>query len=229
MKRGFTLLEVMIATVVVGMIGVSIYGAVDRSFELKEEVAAYSERYRQAYVALDRMTREISSAFVSKHVEQMEPRVETLFLGEDDELRFTAFSNTVLRAGARQGDQETIHYRLDRDPAGLETEGKCLIRWSAPRLLEDAEDDSKGRDRVVICGVDRLVFSYHAQREDDWSEDWKTTDSARESKDYGLGVEEVRKRLPDRVRIDLTLIMPDDEPKLFRTATKVRLHKALNF
>jgi general secretion pathway protein J len=229
MKRGFTLLEVIIATAVVGMIGVSIYGAVDRSFDLKEEVAAYSERYRQAYVAMDRMTREVSSAFVSNHVELSEPRIETVFLGEDDELRFTAFSNTVLRAGAHQGDQETIHYRLDKDPAGIETNGKCLIRWSAPRLLEDAEDQSKGRDRVVICGVDRLRFGYHAQREDDWSEDWKTTDSARESKDYGVGVEEVRKRLPDRVRIDITLIMPDGETKLFRTGTKIRLHKALNF
>ncbi len=229
MRRGFTLLEVIIATAVVAMIGVSIYGAVDRAFDLKEEVALYSERYRQGYVALDRMTREISSAFVSNHVELSQPRVETLFMGEDDELRFTSFSNTVLRAGARQGDQETIFYRLDRDPAGLETKGKCLIRWSAPRLLEDADDESKGRDRVVICGVDRLRFSYHAQREDDWSEDWQTTDSAREAKDYGIGREEIRKRLPDRVRIDLTLIMPDGETKLFRTATKVRLHKALNF
>ena len=229
MKSGFTLLEVVIATAVVGMIGVSIYGAVDSAFSLKEEVALYSERYRQAYVALDRMTREISSAFVSNHVELSEPRVETLFLGEDDELRFTSFSNTVLRAGARQGDQETIFYRLDRDPTGLETQGKCLIRWSAPRLLEDADDQSKGRDRVILCGVDRLRLAYHAQREDDWSEDWQTTDSAREAKDYGKGVEEIRKRLPDRVRIDLTLIMPDGETKLFRTATKVRLHKALNF
>ena len=63
MRRGFTLLEVIIATAVVGLIGVSIYGAVDRSFELKEEVAEYSERYRQAYVALDRGAAS-SSAFV---------------------------------------------------------------------------------------------------------------------------------------------------------------------
>ena len=82
---------------------------------------------------------------------------------------------------------------------------------------------------MVICGVDRLRFAYHAQREDDWSEDWLTTDSAREAKNYDKGREEARKRLPDRVRIDLTLIMPDGETRLFRTATKVRLHKALNF
>ena len=56
----------------------------------------------------------------------------------------------------------------------------------------------------------------------------KTTDAARESKDFGLGVEEVRKGSLI-VRIDLTLLMPDDEPKLFRTSTKIRLHKALNF
>jgi general secretion pathway protein J len=229
MKRGFTLLEVIIATAVVGMIGVSIYGAVDRAFQLKEEVALYSERYRQAYVALDRMTRELSSAFVSNHVELSEPRVETVFLGEDDEIRFTAFSNTVLRAGARQGDQETIFYHLDRDPAGLEEKGKCLLRWSAPRLLEDADDQSKGRDRVVICGVERLHLAYHAQREDDWSDDWRTSDSAREAKDFGVEQEDMRKRLPDRVRIEITLIMPDGELKLFRTATKLRLNKALNF
>ena len=98
MRRGFTLLEVIIATAVVGLIGVSIYGAVDRSFGSKEEVAEYSERYRQAYVALDRMARgsKLGPAFVSNHVEQGEPQVETLFMGEDDEIR-TAFSNTVLR------------------------------------------------------------------------------------------------------------------------------------
>ena len=109
MRRGFTLLEVIIATAVVGLIGVSIYGAVDRSFELKEEVAEYSERYRQAYVALDRITRELSSAFVSNHVEQGEPRFETLFMGEDDEIRFTAFSNTVLR---RRPSRRSRDHRL---------------------------------------------------------------------------------------------------------------------
>jgi type II secretion system protein J len=226
-RRGFTLLEVVIATAIVGMIGVGIYGSVDSSFRLKEEVAAYSERYRQAYVALDRISRELASAFVSNHVPLADPRTETLFIGEDDEIRFTSFSNTVLRAGARQGDQETIHYRLDRDPAGIEDEGKCLIRWSAPRLLEDAEDQSKGRDRVVICRVERFLLLYHAEREDDWSEDWRTTDAARKDKDYAAN--EVRARLPDRVRIDLILIMPDGEKKLFRTATTVRLAKALNF
>ena len=147
MRRGFTLLEVIIATAVVGLIGVSIYGAVDRSFELKEEVAEYSERYRQAYVALDRMTRELSSAFVSNHVEQGEPRFETLFMGEDDEIRFTAFSNTVLRAGARQGDQETIAYRLDADPAGIETNGKCLIRWSAHACSRTQRTTARGASR----------------------------------------------------------------------------------
>ena len=228
MRRGFTLLEVVIATAVVGMIGVSIYGAVDRSFELKEEVAAYSERYRQAYVSLDRLTRELSSAYVSNHVDLAEPHVQTIFDGRDDELRFTAFSNTVLKAGARQGDQETIAYRLDVDPRGRDTEGKCLIRWSAPRLLEDAEDKSKGRDRVIICGVDRLRFTYHAQKEDDWSESWRTSDAAHVDKDAAMQGEE-RRRLPDRVRIDLTLIMPDGDTQLFRSATKVLLHKSLNF
>jgi prepilin-type N-terminal cleavage/methylation domain-containing protein len=227
MRRGFTLLEVVISTAIIGMIGTAIYGSVDRSFDMKEEVAAHSERYRQASVSLERISRELAQAFVSNHVLVSEPRTQTIFDGSDDEVRFTAFSHTVLRAGAHEGDQETIAYRLgeDPDPQAEPSQGKCLLRWSAPRILDDVEADDQGRVRVLICGVDELLFEYHAEREDDWSESWRTEDVAHKDSD----ADGVRARLPDRVRISLRLHMPGDQRMLFRTATKIRLTKALNF
>ena len=39
------------------MIGLALYGTVERSFSMREEIATHSERYRQAYVALERMSR----------------------------------------------------------------------------------------------------------------------------------------------------------------------------
>ena len=63
-QRGFTLMEVMIAVAVMGMIGAITYKAFDGAYDLKTRVERAEDRDQAVRGALDRISREVSMAFL---------------------------------------------------------------------------------------------------------------------------------------------------------------------
>ena len=118
---GFTLLEVMIAVAVLGLIGGLTYKSFDTAWDTKQRIERAEDRDQMMRGALTRMAREISMTFLSEHYDKKRYRERpTKFRLKgrhgDDDLLFTSFAHERLQVDAKESDEAVFEYQLGRDP-----------------------------------------------------------------------------------------------------------------
>lgn len=213
-QAGFTLLEVTIAVAVTAMMGVMVMGTfrqVDRAQEITQE---QGDRYGGARLALSRMARELSMAFVSDQYDKSRIRERpTAFIGKEDSLLFTSFSHVRLARDARESDQEAIEYTLESDPDGAGEQ--ALFRRSKARI--DEEIDREGRKDVAARWITSFHLQYWDPKKNDWVREWSTR-----SIDHP-------NNLPARVRIELELKLPGGRTEKLSTEAQIHLTRTLDF
>jgi general secretion pathway protein J len=154
--RGFSLLEVMIAvaiTAVIGAMAAGVFQQVDHAASLARDQA---ERYAGARLALTRLSRELSMAFLSEHYDRGRFRDRpTLFKGQEDKLLFSTMAHVRLVQDAKESDQSLVEYLVERDPV---SGGDALFRREKVRL--DDEPDRGGRKDLVATHVKGLSLQY---------------------------------------------------------------------
>jgi len=211
--RGFTLLEVMIAvaiTAVIGAMAAGIYQQVDRAATVARE---QGERYAGARLALTRLSREVSMAFLSEHYDRARFRDRpTLFKGDGETLLFSTMAHVRLVQDAKESDQSVVEYRVERDPVGGED---ALFRREKARL--DDEPDRGGRKDLVATHVKRLSLRYWDLTRKEWVREWSTRTPERLNE------------LPTRVRIELEVKLADGRTETFTTQSRVALTAPLDF
>jgi len=216
-QRGFNLMEVMIAVVIMSFIMAILGGTLVRQMETKEMIDQHAERQNTARIALLRMSREISMAYLSKHQNCIEKRTETLFKGKSgsrEPLLFTSFAHYKWRRDAHESDQNEISYYVDSDPT--ETGKKALFRRESRRITD--EPGETGSEYVLAHDVEELELRFYNPDTDRWEDEWDTTKS-----DHKF-------RLPLFVRIELTLPMPNKaKAEIFSTQSRIMLQDALAF
>jgi type II secretion system protein J len=212
--RGFSLMEVMVASALLAIVGGLLYTSLSSSLTAKEAVEGTSNRYHLARQALSRMVDEISMAYMSNHVNQTDPRGRTAFVGERQELHFTALGYQPRVADSKRGGSRELSYFLDVDDR---TGEQGLLRREQPD--PDEELDEGGREQTLLPYVTELSFEYWDDQTQDWKDTWDTQESAT------LG------RLPSRVRIQFTAKMGDEDgvEQEFMTQARVFLLKPLAF
>lgn len=234
---GFTLLEVMVATVLMGMMGTLLMVALNSSIQARDVVEENSGRYQYVRQALSRMAREISMAYLSKHISLSDPSFMTQFKGKRDRLYFSAFGNVVHQRDAKQSDQQVIGFYLATDKKGRNS----LMRRQQPNLNLDVE---KGGVAQVLCpNVTKLEFTYYDNRYKKWEESWvadPTFFAGQEQQNelQGKPEEQVQKtgdeltpkpwRLPAFVKISMTVEMQEGVPMTWITETEIPLQEPLD-
>jgi general secretion pathway protein J len=211
--RGFTLLELMIAVAITAAIGGMVAGAFAQLDRAAEVARDQDERYAGARLALSRLSRELSMAFVSEHYDRARFRDRpTLFQGREDELLFTTMAHQRLYRGARESDQAVVEYTVERDD---ETREEALFRREKVRL--DDEPDRGGRTDLVASHVKKLELRYWDPKRKDWSREWSTRSS------------EHMNELPERIRLTLTVGLADGRTETFTTEARVAITAPLDF
>jgi general secretion pathway protein J len=213
---GFTLIEIALAVAVVAIMGTLTWGAIARSFDAYETVTEIDQRYHNVRVALNRMAREISMAFLTQPTRNLGPEEmwRTLFVAKSGtyyQLDFTSFAHEVMRQDAKEADQAEIGYAVVRDEDRREQ--RNLVRRLDPRL--DREPDKGGVVSVLAEDVKGFKLRFFDPRNDDWTDEWDTT-----KPDHA-------NRLPTLVEITLTIDDENGKPMSFVTKTRVNLTTAL--
>jgi general secretion pathway protein J len=195
-SRGLTLLEVMVAVAILSMVSVLIYGAFDGLSRGKKNLGRVNDRYHQGRAALSRMSRELSSAFLSAHqpLTEQQFRRLTIFKGTmsspADRIDFTSFSHQRLVRDAHESDQNELSYFSSPDP---KVSGKIdLARRESPVI--DLEPRRGGEVEVLAEDIDHFDVRYLDATTGFWTESWDSSQATGQPN-----------RLPFEIRLTLAL------------------------
>lgn len=210
---GFTLIEVLIAAALLAMMGSLGMSTLHSAIQVKDAVQAQSQPYHMARQALQRMSREISMAYISSHVDPESPVVQTGFEGNESKLSFTAFGHVVHQRDSNQSDQHKVSYFLGPDP---QTGKQALFRSQIRHAKEFSRDD--GKAQVLCRRVNKLRFTYWDERKGQWQSEWKSQVASSEWSLQGNAAAALgsNSALPRRVRIELSTYL-DEKQELFLT------------
>ena len=218
--RGFTLLEVLIAVAILGLIGGLTYKAFDGAYDLKKRIEAAEERDQMIRAALSRMAREVSMAFLSEHYDKRRYRTRpTMFRLKDGrrdaQLLFSSFAHERLHTDAKESDQGLFEYTIGSSEGGG---GRTDLFRRTKGLID--EEFERGGDKQPLA-EDVLQFSVQCwdPKDREWRDEW---DSNSVQRTGGVLV-------PPRVKLSLTFKDESGKEKTLSTQAKIFLTQPLDF
>ena len=219
--RGVTLLEVMVSVGILALVGSLIYGAFDGMAKARTSIANINERYHQGRQALSRMSRELESAFVSKHMPlQIASAVrQTAFVGKKsrpaDRIDFTAFAHRRLGRDVHESDQCEVGFFGANDP---ERSGKVDLVRREQRTI-DLEPTKGGVVQVMVDDIESFELKYLDPGTSQWTDTWDSTQLVGQ-----LG------RLPAQVKLTILLKGGNySAPIRLMTRTPIAMQSPLDF
>jgi len=213
-RLGMSLIEVMISVVILAIISTLIYSGFVQTSRNKTRVEGQTDRALEVTGALERMVRELQSAYVSA---QVNPNlslhvVRTAFIGTDrgrrDRIDFTSFSHQRLYRDAKESDQNELSYFITRDPDA--SARRVLVRREQARIDDDPLKG--GTLQVVLRDVETLELEYLDPITNEWVRTWDTVQGAGQPN-----------RLPAQVKITLGVVSIDGRRRTQKIGTRVSL------
>lgn len=221
-NRGFTLLEIIVSVAILAMISLLIYGAFDSMSRGKKGEEAKAERARTGRSAILRMTRELSSAFLSLHTPNLPALVvrQTTFTSVNsqpfDRIDFTSFAHRRIRADAPESDQAEIGYFVVPNPD--DSDKMDLVRREQTPI--DLDPRRGGQVNVMAEDVESFNLRFFDPLTWQWTESWDSMQAASGQPN----------RLP--LEIEITLVLahcPPGVEKTFQTKLTVPIQQPLSF
>jgi prepilin-type N-terminal cleavage/methylation domain-containing protein len=160
-NRGFSMLEILIASAISGMILVMVSTSYRNVLQAITSVSGYAEFYENINLAINKIDTDISNTFFDRY------NKKTTFIGdlngENSTLNFitTKYSNFHisgrLNKESPHSDTNEVGYYLkeDNEHPGL----FFLIRRE--QLLYDDEPNSGGTESILLVNVVNLKFEYN--------------------------------------------------------------------
>lgn len=209
--RGFTLMEVVIAIAITAFIGVVIGVSFNTTIANKDVIEAQAEHYRMLRAAMNRMTREISAAYVSDRYDSKRYRDAydrpTNFVGTRDKLLFTTLAHQRLYADAKESDQMVVEYQV-KSSVDPKAKGRNDLVRREKVILEERMERG-GTEDALFEGAKKIEFQYWNSERKQWDDEWDTRRTERKT------------ILPTRVKI--TLFAVDENNKEVKYTTQARI------
>jgi general secretion pathway protein J len=212
-------MEVLVSIAIIAGMMTLLWGSFSLTVDAKRRVETIEERYHQIRLAMTRMTREISMAYLSKNDVAGAINPRTQFVGQrnssTDELLFSALAHVRLAENAKECDQSLVRYYAAPDPDDRSVTN--LMRRETRRLgVERPGED--GPAYIMLEDIEELHFEYFDEQQNEWRETWST-----------ISADGQPDRLPTKVRIALTMRDEAGREVTYRTATRVYMRDPLWF
>jgi type II secretion system protein J len=191
--KGFTLLEILVSTAIVAVIMAGIYTAFTSNLDVIEKARDGGEKQQIARIALDRMTKDLASAFISTDERLGDARTGMILENREmdgrpaDVLNFTSLAHLPLGGGGIPADLCEIGYYLEEDP-----DDEVFVLFRRDSVAVDGDITEGGRAQVLavrVTGLDFLFVDAAGYEHEEW--------------DSIGGDEAQRNRLPSFIRVTL--------------------------
>ncbi len=175
-ERGLTLLEVIIATTILGLIVLILGAALQISYNTIQTGSRHRERIHRARVITDKLAQELRSAYRFSRRGATEEIVA--FLGEPD--RFSLVTTASMHTqGLIQSGLKEVTFGLEDDAA---TGRRGLVMWEDVIPHGELFEEGKGHRIVLDPAVVALRYRYFGSPEDEgetprpdrWEERWES-------------------------------------------------------
>jgi len=223
-QAGMTLLEIMISIALLMMMMTVAWSTVVSTSNSKKMVEASQQRNHEIRVAMARMVRDISHAYLSANENQQiidQTKRRTIFLGKSsgqvDELRFSSFAHEPMWADADECEQTMISYSAMSDRKNSRKVN--LLRRETRRLSSELDfKQIPATSDILIRNIERVKFEYWDWKDKDWQDSWNSTSADAE-----------RGRLPTRVRITVEVKIDKDRTRKYTTQARIAMQEELRF
>jgi general secretion pathway protein J len=157
--RGFTLIEILLAIFIFSIVLAAIYGSYTGTFRAIDTVESQAAVFRQARIAMARMTEDLASSYYSDMITDMEK-----FVGTEQEvrgmradtLRFISKAHLVFNDQELEAGSAQIFYEVREDVTG---ERLALYRHDTPVLVAGDGEDGGG---LLLCDrLEEVRFYYY--------------------------------------------------------------------
>lgn len=215
---GMTLMEVLIVVFMLAMIGLVTADTVFRAHRVRENVNQVNDVYHSARVVLDRMVRELATAYIAKPLPGPDQSKipQTIFKAQEESpinrLLFSSFSHIRLLRDVPESDQNIITYYGKSNPHKSYT----YRLFRSVKTYIDGKPEEGGISHELLDNVARLEFRFWDKQKTDWVRDWDTTKI------------EFSSKLPHTVEIKLTIRDHWGKNIEFLTRTRIFMRELLN-
>ena len=216
MRKGFTLIEVLLAMSITAILVTSVYFSFSNLLSGRAKIKAVTERERGIYFTLELIRNDLKNAYLTVNKGAPEETHKTIFKSEDDDpvshLTFAAINHVKMAAGVKQCDQTEIEYYGEN----IDGENVLMRRES---LWVDQDPERGGNVYPVLKGFKSIKFEYWHTTTKEWVDHWNS-----ESLDNVNS-------LPPKVKI--TMIAKEgefgEEDYLIETVVNLKMTKPFSF
>ena len=209
---GFTLLEILIAMLIFGVTLTTLYSTYTATIRNIEKAKFLAETYRKARVALERITEDLESAYLTKAT--TDTTSELGFYGKDlelegrssDSIQFTSSAHLVFNEETHSLGRARLNYYVSDSE---DDEGFLLFRSDTMELDNNFIEAEGG---LILCdNLYSVDFIYYDENGDTY-EEWDSTSDLQKNK------------MPSRISVSLVFANEDDEPsQKFQTDVAIPL------
>ena len=220
-QSGMTLIEVMVAIAIFGIISGLLYAGFVQTSNNKKRVERQLDRAHEIRMGLERIAKELSMAYTSAQLNPnpvLQP-MKTCFIakerGSSTRLDFTSFSHIRLYRDANESDQNELSYFVTEHP---EDNSRDVLARREQQRLDDKPEEG-GQIQILVDDVESFEVQFLDPLSGEWVKSWDTTQAAMQPN-----------RLPSQAKILLTVpnLKGRGADQVFSTRAIIPLRYALN-
>jgi len=205
---GFTLVEIMIAILILGLVLSTVYAAYSYTMKVVHDLEYQDNLYKMARTTMDRMIKDLSSLQLSSGSFDLRAEKKTLSNREFYSLSFWSASHLAFGENEGEASPAAISYYVVEDEGG-----NSFSLWRSDLAGAKPSTGKNISGGFVVC---QNVDSWSLRFYDSTGRELESWDSSSLSSDQ-------KGRAPVAVKIELALVNINDKEKPYKFMTKVFL------
>lgn len=154
---GFTLIEILIAITIMGMVLTTVYAAYSGTMKIVQEMEYENSVYKMARVTMDKIIRDLSSVQPIGGIFELRSAKESRNNREFGSLYFWSAAHLAFSENEIDGSVAFIGYFVDEDRGG---ESFSLHRSDLSNI-KAAKEKSLAGGYVICQNIDYLIFTFY--------------------------------------------------------------------
>lgn len=197
MKKGFTLVEILLAVSIFSILAVSVYSVFNMGITAWRKMEAILERYQRIRLIMERIGLELRNC--------LDLDIDNSFILDPEKAYdFQGMADKVIFYTLKNGEIKRIIYKIEKDiEKSKELEREFLLLKRDEKLFSPFPfKDEEFQGEVVVDLIKELKFEY-LERKSDSEENWLNKWGEAELQ---------RKNLPTQIKIEMVFYVPTFMP-----------------